>query len=496
MSDISIATIDVDSSFVDVQLELQLAGARENFWAFRLWMHPDLLKSWWQYDVASHLQIFYDDFLLGKRPKIILEAPPQHGKTIQVEDFITWCAGKNPNLKEIFASFSDDLGSHVNRSIQRILDDPRYKMVFANTQISDTNVTTQVGRWMRNSSLIEFIGHNGSFRNTTVNGQINGLGLDLGFIDDPIKGRAEASSKVNRDKAWSWLTDDFFGRFSDAAGMLMIMTRWHVDDPVGRWMLSFPETKLLQYPAVAVNDSKEYRRSLADKENRRIGEALFPNHKSLEFLMERKKLLTEAGWQSVYQQNPIVVGGGIFPIEKLITLNLFDRTKIICTVRYWDKAGTEDGGAYTSGVLMHALTDGTFVIEHVVRGQWSALEREEKIRHWSSVDRKTCHNYQVIVEQEPGSGGKESAEGTVRMLAGYRAYADKVTGSKEIRAEPFAAQVQGGNVRLIAGDWQYSFLDEAESFPNGKYKDQIDAASGAFAKLASGTMYNLDAMAS
>jgi predicted phage terminase large subunit-like protein len=62
-------------------------------------------------------------------------------------------------------------------------------------------------------------------------------------------------------------------------------------------------------------------------------------------------------------------------------------------------------------------------------------------------------------------------------------YADKVTGSKEVRAEPFAAQVQGGSVYLVAGDWHYAYLDELESFPAGKWKDQVDASSGAFMRL-------------
>jgi phage terminase large subunit-like protein len=69
-------------------------------------------------------------------------------------------------------------------------------------------------------------------------------------------------------------------------------------------------------------------------------------------------------------------------------------------------------------------------------------------------------NYSVYVEQEPGSGGKESAENSVRMLRGYRAYADKVTGKKELRAEPYAAQVQGGNVKLVVGGWNEPFIDE------------------------------------
>src|SRR5262249_31984705 len=151
------------------------------------------------------------------------------------------------------------------------------------------------------------------FRNTTVEGQITGKGLDIGIVDDPIKGRIEASSKVVRDKIWSWFTDDFFTRFSDSAGLLMIMTRWHVDDPVGRLIERYPEAKILRYPAVAEEDEK----------NRLKGEALFPQHKSLAFLMERRAVMTQASWESEYQQNPIIAGGGVIPIEKLRVLTFF-----------------------------------------------------------------------------------------------------------------------------------------------------------------------------
>jgi predicted phage terminase large subunit-like protein len=330
---------------------------------------------------------------------------------------------------------------------------------------------------------LEYVDHRGSFRNTTVEGQITGKSLDLGVVDDPIKGRAEASSKAVRDKIWDWFTDDFLTRFSDPAGLLMIMTRWHVDDPVGRLIERFPKAKILRYPAIAEEDEK----------NRCKGGALFPEHKSLQFLMERKAAMTPAGWESEYQQNPIVVGGGIFPIEKLKTLPMLDRDKISRSVRYVDKAGTEGGGAWTAMVLMHKMRDGSYVIEHAVRGQWSALEREEKIKFWAKHDSAKLRPgaYEIGVEQEPGSGGKESAEATIRNLAGYKVFADKVTGSKEVRAEPLAAQVQAGNVHLIAGLWQTDLLDEMESFPSGKYRDQVDACNGAFNRLALGPSYNL-----
>jgi predicted phage terminase large subunit-like protein len=316
-----------------------------------------------------------------------------------------------------------------------------------------------------------------------VSGQINGLELHLGVIDDPIKGREEARRLNARNKAWDWFADDFLSRFAKDAALLVVMTRWDVDDVLGRYMERFPELRMLSYPAIAEHDELF----------RRKGEPLFPELKPLDFLLDRKKLLTQPSWESIYQQHPIVVGGGQFPIEKMRVLPYFDQSKITHTIRYWDKAATDsEDAAFTAGVLMHAMSDGSFVISHVARGQWTALEREQRIRTWTEADAAQFKNYEVYVEQEPGSGGKESAEATVRHLAGYRVYADKVTGHKEVRAEPLAAQVQGGNVHLVAGEWVSAYLDELDVFPSGKWKDQVDASSGAFNKLAVGTAYLTD----
>jgi hypothetical protein len=184
------------------------------------------------------------------------------------------------------------------------------------------------GRWKRNSSLIEYVNHEGSFRNTTVAGQINGLELHLGVIDDPLKGRAEAHSPQMRNKTWDWFADDFLSRFSRDGALLIVMTRWDVDDILGRYMHRVPDVRLLRYPAIAEHDEL----------HRRKGDPLFPELKPLDFLYERRKLLTESSWESIYQQNPIIVGGGMLPVEKLKVVNFFDRSKVTATVRYFGKA--------------------------------------------------------------------------------------------------------------------------------------------------------------
>ena len=132
-------------------------------------------------------------------------------------------------------------------------------------------------------------------------------------------------------------------------------------------------------------------------------------------------------------------------------------------------------------MLLHKLRDGRYCVAHCRRGQWRALDREREIKQTAELDGKRVR---IAVEQEPGSGGKESAESTIRNLAGWRVTADRPTGEKAVRAEPYAAQVQGGNVLLVKGGWTQDFIDEHVAFPVGRTKDQVDAAAAAFNLLA------------
>lgn len=476
----------------DIELlhDFYAAEARQSYWAYRQYMNPNLITGWFPQHLSYQLQEFYRDLARGAAPMLVIMAPPQHGKSYNLWDFLAWVAGRRPDYNSILGSYSQNLGIRANTYLQRTYDAARYQRVFPNTRINSENVVTVSGRPQRNASLIEYVNDDGqmtggSFRNTTVNGQVTGMGLDFGVLDDPLKGRAEASSPQMRNKIWNWIMDDWFSRFSNNAGMIMTMTRWHVDDPVGRWLEVFPDTIVLRYPAIAEKNDK-YRNK---------GDPLFPEFKSLAFLEKRRKAYTQASWSSLYQQNPIVVGGGVFPIERIQIVNSFDRSMIKRSIRYWDKAGTADAGAYTAGVLLHYLKDGIIVIEDVRRGQWNAFDRERIIKQTAQIDTQYCERgkFAIWIEKEPGSGGKESAERTIVNLAPYPIFADNPAGkgSKEVRAEPFQAQVQGGMVRLLARPWNKAFLEELETFPNGKYKDQVDAAAAAFIK-AVGDQYAYD----
>ena len=156
-------------------------------------------------------------------------------------------------------------------------------------------------------------------------------------------------------------------------------------------------------------------------------------------------------------------------------------------MRYGDKAATKDKaekadprGARSASVRI-AKAGGLFFIEHADAGRYGAGEREQLWRQFAEADPEGTVQW---VEQEPGSGGKESAQATIRNMAGFTIYADRVSGDKLTRAQPLAAQAYAGNVKLVRGPWNAEFLDELHAFPKGARKDLVDAASGAFNKLA------------
>ena len=155
-------------------------------------------------------------------------------------------------------------------------------------------------------------------------------------------------------------------------------------------------------------------------------------------------------------------------------------SQIIKTVRYWDKAGTQGGGAYTVGLKMSLLENSKWIVTDVRRGQWSSEIREQIIKDTAVADTTGTI---ICIEQEPGSGGLESAENTIRNLAGFTTYKEKPTGDKTSRADPYSVQVNNGNVLLLYGQWNKNYIDELRFFPFSTYKDQTDASSGAFGML-------------
>lgn len=160
---------------------------------------------------------------------------------------------------------------------------------------------------------------------------------------------------------------------------------------------------------------------------------------------------------------------------------------VVAFVRAWDLAATAEteGGepAYTAGVLMGRRANGRFIIIDVINVRQSAGEVRSTVRHTAMIDNVKYGNVRIRYPQDPGQAGKEQAQSYALMLAGFNFKSAPVTGSKETRAEPIAAQWQAGNVDVVVADWNDEYFSQLESFPSSKFKDMVDATGDAFAEL-------------
>lgn len=409
------------------------------------------------WDVAHLIKIreYLAEITAGDNDRLMVFCPPRHGKSAMTTvRYPIWRMEREPTLRVIVACYNQILANRFSRAARRI----------AISRLELDRERKAVEEWQTTAG--------GVFRAVGVGGGITGQGGDLIVIDDPVQSREQAESESYRERVWEWYTDDLFTRLEPGAAIILIQTRWHEDDLAGRILASEDAAawKVVNLPALAEK---------GDLLLRTLGDPLWPERFGLEALAERRRVLGTYSFTALYQQRPQPIEGGMFKREWFDIINVAPAQAL--RVRYWDKSASEGEGDYSAGVKIAKDSDGQFYIEDVLRGQWSPLTRERLIKQTAILDGKGTT---VWVEQEPGSGGKESAQNTVRNLAGYKAYMDRVTGEKAVRAMPFSAQCEARNVKLVRGAWNAAYLDEICNFPYGAHDDQVDGSSGGFAKLA------------
>ncbi|MDR3639081.1 MAG: phage terminase large subunit [Isosphaeraceae bacterium] len=419
----------------------------------------------WSYTWLRHVQGYYDQVTAGLIRKLMVFAPPQHGKseggTIR---YPVYRMEREPKTRVIIAAHSQNLANKFSRKARKIASQ-RFKL---------SRERKSVGEWDTAAG--------GSLRAVGVGGSIAGTPGDLIFIDDPVKNRKAANSPLIRETVWEWYCDDIVTRCQESGAIVLQMTRWHEDDLAGRILASEdgPNWTVIKLPALAEEN---------DPLGRAIGEALCPERFSRQTLENRRTVLRNSFW-ALFQQSPRPKEGGFFKREwfKHIIDRLPEDDPVVARVRWWDCAATDADGDWTVGVRMARTKSGKFIVEDVVRGQWESGKRDSIIRKTAESDPKGTKFWR---EQEPGSSGVDAAKAFVRLLVGYAAQYATSTGSKEDRADAYASQLSIGNVWLLRGAWVPRFIEEHCEFPTGSHDDQVDASAGAFNQLARGRKFEV-----
>lgn len=422
----------------------------------------------------------------AKQPKeydLLINVPPGSTKTILCNIiFPVWCWTKWYWMRFITASYSSTLSLESAELSRDLIKSQRFKNMYPEIGIKpdkDTKGNYKILRkfaGLSNRILKEYPG--GNRYTTSVGGTLTGFHGDILIWDDALNPQQALSDK-ELDSANHWIDQTLSTRKTnkDVSTTIGIMQRLHQNDPSGH--LLNKQKKNLRHICLP-GEIRHFRDVVKPQEliSRYTNDLFDVNRMPWNVLNELEVDLGQYGYAGQIGQIPAPPGGGMFKTEGFQMVNqIFKDNEYVKTVRYWDKAGTTGGGAFTVGVKISRMRNGFFLVDDVKRGQWSSERREEIIKQTAGADGK---NVAVVVEQEPGSGGKESAQGTIRNLAGFIVDADRPTGDKIHRADPLSVQVNNGNVMLRVADWNKLFIEEFSLFPNGMYKDQVDATSGGF----------------
>jgi predicted phage terminase large subunit-like protein len=465
-----------DVDFIAIEKELSMRSFHEFVKLAWPVIEPGTpyVDNWHMEAICEHLEAV----TRGDITRLLINVPPGTSKSSLVSVFWPaweWGPKGMSHLRTVGASHDQGLAVRDSMKMRRLITSDWYQERWGVELTGDQNQKT----YFENKQT--------GFRQAAAVASMTGRRGDRVIWDDPHSVEA-ALSDAHRETALRVFQETLPTRLNspEHSAIVVIMQRLHENDVSGYILANDLGYEHLCLPMEFEPDRKcvtsigfEDPRT---EEGELLFEARFPRH-----VVERdKKILGEFATAGQFQQRPAPRSGGFFKWENLeIVKAAPNLTKV---VRYWDKAGTDAGGAYTAGVLLGKGEDGCFYVLDVTRGQWSAPTREKTIRQSAEIDGA---DVDVWIEQEPGSGGKESAESTIRNLAGFTIRAERATGDKAVRAEPYAVQVEAGNIKLVRGAWNQAFIDEHKSFPVGKYKDQIDAAGGAFNKLAGGGTFDI-----
>ncbi len=467
---------------------LRRSLCRESYWDFcrHFWetvIPEPPIWNWHMRVIANGLQEICER-VFRNEPKeydLVINVPPGSSKsTLGSILLLPWCWTRMPSLRFIGGSYDADLSLDLGNKRRRVVRSDLYAETFPEIGIRGDQDTK--GFFANEQG--------GESRATSTGASIIGRHAHVHVVDDPINPagiRSEAEMRVANE----WLKETLPSRCVDQSitPQVLIMQRLGMDDPTANRlaMNTGIPVKHLCFPA-EVSDVVKPRMY---KHKYYAADGLLDPRRFPRRVLEIKKVeLGSYGYAGQFEQRPVPLSGGMFLWEKVEVGRGPGVTDFEKVVRFWDKAATKEGdGAYTSGVLLGRLKDERavprFWVLDVVRGRWDTHTREKVIRTTAQMDHEVYgFAMEVGMEMEPGSGGKDSAQWSIQNLAGFRCYAERATGDKFERAVPFSDQVNASNVGIRLGPWNMNYMEEMKYFgPNCKYKDQIDASSGAFNRL-------------
>lgn len=454
---------------------LKAHAARDNLIEFTEFTMPDIQdpddaeKS--RYDAQyfhKALAAALEEVEAGNILRLIVTFPPRHGKSeLTSRRFPAWCWGRDPYRHIIFGTYNQTFAEDYGRDVRGIVQTSAFQTTFPGVTLAKGSAAADRLKTEQGGQMV-FVGRGGS---------ATGRGGDILIIDDPLKDRAEANSAVTRAELWDWYNDTISTRLmSDTGAIIIIMTRWHEDDLVGR--LTDPtnplynkeeakQWKIINIPAIAEDN---------DILKRKRGEALWPERFGLPYL-EKFRARNPVGFSALYQQRPTPEDGDFFKSEMIVP---YKKSQLPAKLRIYaasDHAvGTKQSNDKTCLLVVGVDdTGGIWLLDC-----WWKRERTDRVvtaminmmKRWKPL----------IWWAEKGHISSSIGPFLYKRMREEQVYVNvreqHPAADKETRAQSIQGRASMGMVHFPSEvHWYESARSELLKFPQGRHDDFVDAMS-------------------
>ena len=313
-------------------------AARNDLIDFAIYTNPRYEAIWLHEEIAKQLMRAER----GEVKRLMIFVPPRHGKSeLGSINFPAWYLGKHPEKEIIVASYSADLAQDFGYKTRNLVGSGEYGELF-NTRLMEDSKSK--AKWLTDEK--------GGYTSVGVGGAITGRGANLFIIDDPVKNRQEAESETTRNMIYDWYTSTAYTRLEKDAVVVLILTRWHMDDLAGRLLKKMQEDpeaeqwEVIKFPALATHDEAF----------RKQGEPLWPEKYDFDKLVKTKTTIGNYDWAALYQQTPVATEDQEFKPE-FYQYRSWDEVNALQTRRYLtiDTAISKEASADNNGYCLNYL---------------------------------------------------------------------------------------------------------------------------------------------
>ena len=465
---------ELESERLRLELRLSLLEARDkatsSFLDFCRYVWPEMIVGEHHKIIAAAL----DRVVAGKCKRLMIAMPPRHGKS-QMGSYLfpAYLMGKLSQSKLIVGSHTAELAQRFGRMIRNLVEDDKYGELFPDTKLSIDSKAA--GRWNTSAGgEAFFIGKGGA---------MTGRGGDIIILDD-ILDEQDAISDTAMENTWEWYTSGPRQRLQPNGAIIIINTRWKMDDLSGRLLrqqgqLKTDQWELLEFPAILPS-----------------GNPLWPEYWGIEELEKVKMSIGLKKWNAQWQQQPTNDDGAILKRDWWRRWNKDEPPACEYVIQTYDtaysKKETADFSVIATWGVFHPSADSgpNLILLSVKKGRWDFPElkriAKDEYKYWEPDN--------VLIEAKATGTPlqhelrKMGIPVTMYSPGGRRTGQDKVS-----RANAVAPLLESGMVWYPEQEeFAQDLVEECAAFPNGTHDDQVDATIMALMRFRQGNFISLD----